>query len=264
MDPGIEAGDSPFERQRIVKGCRVKTEPPAFLHRQCNVVVFTIALFADQFVLLVFPDEPLHIQRRRTLHVTPTVAPIFDVISHLDRILLRALARELDVEESLERRRVELLVCQPNQFSPHTGNSVFHRAHKVCFLHVSLEFWRYQFSKPSLCISTNYPSHVSALSHATFRCRITESHTKGQTLYHHRHKSFICHHLTHINEIELGYADLINTRHAPFRGKHSAHDPSEVLFEYQHLRPVLWTQHTESFIDTLPQFLRRAITQEGR
>jgi hypothetical protein len=74
-----------------------KTQNRSFLYSQGNVIVFALALLADQLVLLMLPDQPLHIRRRSSLHITPAVAPVLYVIGHLNRILLGPLTGELGI-----------------------------------------------------------------------------------------------------------------------------------------------------------------------
>jgi hypothetical protein len=83
------------------------------------VIQLAFACFADQFVLFVLPDHSFHIQWRGTLHITPTVAAIVHIVSHLNRILLRPRAAKLYLQQPFERRRLELLVCQAHEFIPY-------------------------------------------------------------------------------------------------------------------------------------------------
>src|SRR5438132_12736729 len=79
------------------------------------------------------PNQSFHIQRRSPLHIAPAIAPVFNVISHLNGILLRAFAGELDAQETPKLRRIELIVHHSNQFVPHFFTTVFARTHTTSF-----------------------------------------------------------------------------------------------------------------------------------
>ena len=69
------------------------------------MILLAFTFVADQFISFMLPDKLLHVQRRRALDEGPAVAPIPDVVGHLNRVLLGALAGKFQAQKTFERRR---------------------------------------------------------------------------------------------------------------------------------------------------------------
>src|SRR5438128_10880416 len=79
------------------------------------------------------PNQSFHIQRRSPLHIAPAIAPVFNVIGHLNGILLRAFAGETDAQQTPKLRRIVLLVYHSKQFVSHFFATVFGLTHLTSF-----------------------------------------------------------------------------------------------------------------------------------